>query len=155
MQGTWTTLVGIIAVCFYFDMQFPKDVQAFLMFAALTTWLIGASIGYTFPEGYRRRVQRLKSRKDRRLYSRTALMESGRLALGKYEPYECNIVNLSLGGAAVDVTVPDPVGAKAELELSKIGKVSGWIVRKEDKKTSLQLTPSKDKANQLIDAYNI
>jgi hypothetical protein len=155
VQGFGTAIVGILVVFIHFNMIFSKEVLAFLIFTALTTWLIGASIGYTFPEGYRQRIKRLKLKTDRRIYSRTYLKEAGCLTLGQNENYECNIVDLSIGGASVDVTVPDPVGTRAELELPKIGKFPGWIVRKENKKTSLQLALSRDKADQLISAYGI
>ena len=136
-------------------MNFQKEVFAFLVFTGVTTWLIGASIGYTFPEGYRQKIKRLKIRTDRRIYSRKDLEESGSLMLGEKEPYECNIVNLSLGGASVDVTVPDPVGTEAELQVPKIGTLPGWIVRKDDKKTTLQLALNRTKVDQLADAYSI
>jgi hypothetical protein len=155
IQGFCMALVGIIIVCIYSNMVFTKEVIAFLIFTAVTTWLIGSSIGYAFPQGYRQRINRLKSRTDRRTYSRLALGESASLMLGDKKPFSCKIVDMSLGGAAVNVDVTDPVGTKAELGLPKVGNLTGWIVRKEDKKTSLQLALNRDKVDKISSTYSI
>ena len=155
IQSLCTTFVGIAVVCIHFNMQFEKDVVAFLVFTALTTALIGAGIGYTFPEGYRRRIQRLQRRAERRIYLRTPIKEQGSLILDNRDKYDCQVVNLSLGGASVDIAVPEPVGTAAELDLPNIGKLFGWIVRKEDDKTSLQLSLGQNKVDELSAAYNI
>jgi hypothetical protein len=155
IQGFCMALVGIIIVCIYSNMAFTKEVIVFLIFTAVTAWLIGSSIGYAFPEGYRQRVNRLKLRTDRRTHSRSTLGESASLVLGDKEPFPCKIVDMSLGGAAVNVDVAEPVGTKAKLGLPKVGNLTGWIVRKEDKKTSLQLSLDRDNVDKISSTYSI
>jgi hypothetical protein len=155
IQSLCTTFVGIAVVCINFNMIFNAEVFAFLVFTTLTTALIGAGIGYTFPEGYRRRIERLQRRTERRIYLRKPVKEQGSLILGNKDTYDCQVVELSLGGAAVDIPVPDPVGTSAQLDLPNIGKLFGWIVRKEDEKTSIQLSLDRNKVDELSAAYNI
>jgi len=155
IQSLCTTFVGIAVVCVHYNMIFTSEVLAFLVFTAITSALIGAGIGYIFPEGYRRRIRRLQRRTERRIYLRKPLKERGSLILGNKDIYDCQVLELSLGGAAVDIPVPDPVGTSAQLELPNIGKLFGWIVRKEDEKTSLQLSLDQNKVDALSAAYNI
>jgi hypothetical protein len=75
--------------------------------------------------------------------------------LGDKEPFPCKIVDMSLGGAAVNVDVAEPVGTKAKLGLPKVGNLTGWIVRKEDKKTSLQLSLDRDNVDKISSTYSI
>ena len=133
MQGAATALAASLVAIIFLD-KIWMEVWYFIFFAATNSFLIGASIGYIFPKGYRRRYKKMSNEDDRRFYERKKVMEPVTLHLDNAK-YACNMMDISLGGAKLDRIIKTPIGSTARIELQPIGDLNAVIVRKANKNT--------------------
>jgi hypothetical protein len=125
IQGGATALVSVIITLIALGKVSEAVEIYFTIFVALTTGLIGAGIGFTFPEGYRKRALSGNRLSERFFAGGQASLRTGDVA------HECSLIDISLTGAGINIEVPDLPGSKAELNLPKIGSFPGIIVRKD------------------------
>jgi hypothetical protein len=157
-QGAITAMVGIIVAIVSLDRSNEfGSLRAliaqrlhFIIFSVTVFGLVGAGIGYTFPQRYRNIVWR-----ERRSHSRHVIPSHATIfAEGK--PINCNLVDISLSGAAVDTDIPHGFGSHVEIELPDFGKLPGIIVRKEMNNTCLKLllnTTLEDKVRVFVNQF--
>lgn len=64
--------------------------------------------------------------KTKRSSPRRSVLWKGKLEFGEFT-FECQIRNISLGGAKVNAGLPLPPGTKFKLHLDRIGEVTGTV----------------------------
>lgn len=69
--------------------------------------------------------------KTKRSSPRRSVLWKGKLEFGEYA-FECQIRNISLGGAKLDAGLPLPPGTKFKLRLDRIGEVTGTVAWADD-----------------------
>ena len=69
--------------------------------------------------------------KSKRSTPRRSVLWKGKLEFGEFA-FECQIRNISLGGAKVNAGLPLPPGTKFKLHLDRIGQVEGTVAWAED-----------------------
>ncbi len=155
-QGTTTALVGFIVVIIAIDRsntflsttELIRQRMPFIIFSVTVFGLIGAGIGYVFPQRYRNILW-----KERRIHPRHPIASPATiLADGKSSA--CNIINMSLSGVSVDTDIPHGFGSHIEVEVPDIGKLPGIVVRKGLRKTCLELLLNKTLEKKVRDYFN-
>ena len=69
--------------------------------------------------------------KSKRSTPRRSVLWKGKLEFGEFA-FECQIRNISLGGAKLNAGLPLPPGTKFKLHLDRIGQVKGTVAWAED-----------------------
>ena len=155
-QGTGTALVGVIIVIIAIDrsntslsmMELIRQRMPFIIFSVTVFGLIGAGIGYIFPQRYRNILW-----KERRIHTRHPIASPATiLADGKSNA--CNIIDISLSGVSVDTDIPHGFGSHIQVEVPDIGKMPGIVVRKGLHKTCLELLLNRTLEKKVRDYFN-
>jgi len=129
LQGVTTGAVALLA-CVLAIKDFSNfSTEVFAAYAVIVSGLAGYSIGFIFPQEYRRRVSTIYTGPERRNHRRIALRADSNIMIDN-EKYACETENLSLGGARLSTGVSKDEGAPAILELSGVGQLNGFISRR-------------------------
>jgi hypothetical protein len=110
--------------------------------------IAGYSIGFIFPQEYRRRVSEIYTGPERRKHCRIALRADSNIIIGN-KKYACETENLSLGGAKLSTGLSENEGASAILELSGVGQLNGFISRKTEDYSCIQVSLNEAMKNKL------
>ena len=125
-----------------------RQKMPFIIFSVTVFGLIGAGIGYVFPQRYRNILW-----KERRIHTRHPV-ESPATIFAEGKSSACNIINMSLSGVSVDADIPHGFGSHIQVEVPDIGKLPGIVVRKGLHKTCLEFLLNKTLENKVRDYFN-
>lgn len=148
LQGITTGAAALLA-CVLAIQDFSNfSTKAFAAYTVLVSGMAGYSIGFIFPQEYRRRVSNFYTGPERRNHSRIALRADSNIIIDN-EKYACEIENLSLGGAKLSTGLSKDEGASAILELSGVGQLNGYISRKTADFSCIQFSLNEAMKNSL------
>ena len=85
---------------------------------------------------------------DKRQYDRIATRQSARLSEGG-QTLECTLLNISLGGAALAVTVQPVIGARVTLMINDLPAIDAEVVRHIDNGIALHFDADEELAARL------
>ena len=149
VQGVATGLIGLLACVWAFDTLTTKT--ASMIYIISTSIGLGAVIGYFFPTDYHDRMAAMYLGPERRTNPRIFLSaQSGLKADG--QQIACHTEDLSLGGAALNVSCKAEVGDRVELDLPGVGLLGSAVVRKNDRELAVRFEDDKG-SEPLLRAY--
>lgn len=151
IQGGCMAITAILAYIISAGLRGQAINSFFFSYCALVCCLTGFTIGWIFPEEYRRRKKADINRCNRRLNPRICVYSSGTMQIGD-DKYPCQTVDLSMEGAKLSTTIPEGIGTNVLLNLTDIGAINGVIKRKEEKKIYLQFFQT-DEIRKRLEAY--
>jgi len=151
VQGATTAVMGTLIGYIVLD-NAPSKIWYFLYYASITALLAGAGIGYVFPSGYQKKMERISFKTDRRENERKTVLAPAKLYIDESE-FACNIVDMSAGGAQIDRRLRYPLGSKAQIDATNLGRLNSIIVRKSKKGTYLKFPFLPENTQKKLDAY--
>lgn len=107
-----------------------SDILHFMLYAAFTSFCVGAGIGYMFPHSYLKKMKGYYLPENGRRHVRANVLEPATIYVDGSR-YACNIVNISTEGAKIDRALRFPGGSQVKINAANFGKLNSIIVRKE------------------------
>jgi uncharacterized membrane protein YdcZ (DUF606 family) len=151
LQGLIMAAVAALVVFTSIDKSI-SEILHFMLYAAFTSFWIGAGIGYVFPHNYLKKYGKNDFNEDRRRSVRANVKEPATVYVDGNR-YACNIVNISSQGAKIDRAFRFPEGSHARVSAAHIGNLNSIIVRKMKTGTIIKFPYLDESAQGQISAY--